>query len=434
MIGYVIAIGMCLLLMGLLISDRKIFLLRGMSERFYNIFVAALGCFIVCCFISWTVALCLFVPFSLAAPVLCLNKFKGEVWQVDKFSYILAGISVITLGVCSYQVYNYYQHYPDYDMSFFLLLVFAFSTPAFYLVTCRNQLKFMRKSEVELIVNKSKKDYGAKFYIIPFYIGAFIMTLFFESDLRDACKEKIFEKGRIYFCAEITDVTVSTHYGRKNRKNLEYGVITDYIETETQTPYVFFERGESGSVDGIYLYSENPEKFGRSPFAPKQKVIIERAYTDDRVFKLVNKQPSEKQVTDFKRPIIEIDSGRYYLDTYADIDFLRANKDFYLQYCGLSVVIKAAKIDEIDGKNVYTSPFINDSISYTPEAENDLDTLLFFRTVSTKEVSNWICMNNKYQTPENRAKISSIGFFFNDRIWAKEEFKSQISDLDIPLE
>ena len=434
MIGYVIAIGMCLLLMGLLISDRKIFLLRGMSERFYNIFVAALGCFIVCCFISWTVAMCLFVPFSLAAPVLCLNKFKGEVWQVDKFSYILAGISVITLGVCSYQVYNYYQHYPDYDLSFFLLLVFAISTPAFYLVSSLNQFKYMRKTDEELAESKPKKEYGGGIYTTTFYFGVFLMTIFFESDLRDACQEKIFEKGRIYFCAEITDVTVSTTSGWSRHKNLEYEVITDYIKTETQTPYVFHEIGDRGSVNGTYWYSKNPEKFGKSQFAPKQKIILERAYTDDRVVKVVNKHPSQKQVTEYQRPIVEKDSGRYYLDTYADIDFLRANKDFYLQYCGLSVVIKAVKTGEKDGKNVYESSSLVTSMSYTPKAENDLDTLLFYRTVSTKGISYWICMNNKYQTQENRAKISTSGFFFNDRIWENEEFKSQISDLDIPLE
>ena len=434
MLGYAIAIILSLIFMGLLLSERKLYLIRGMSERFYNIFAAALACFIVCGFISCTAALCLLVPLSIAAPVLCLNNFKGEVWQTDKFSYILAGISVVTLGICSRQVYNYYHYYPNYNLSFTLLLVFSFSTIAFYLVTCRNQLKYMKKTEVELLASESKKDHGAKLYVIPIFLGTFIMTGIFDTDLRNACQEKIFEQGKIYFCAEITDVTVSTTYGRKGRSYLEYGVITDYIETETNTPYIFYERDDRGSVDGMYWYSENPEKFGKSPYVPKQKVIIERAYTDDRVFKLVNKQPSAKQVTDFKRPIVEKDSVRYYLDTYADIDFLRANKDFYLQYCGLSIVIKAAKVDEIDGKNVYKSPFINDSIYYTPKAENNLDTMLFFKTVSSKDISNWICMNNKYQTQENLAKISSSGYFFNDSIWTKEDFQSRISELGIPLE
>jgi len=438
MITYIVAIVMSLLIMGLLISDRENFINRGMSERFYYIFTATLACFIICCFISWTVAVCLFVPFSLAAPVLCLNRFKGEVLQPKIFSYILAGISIVSLGKCVYNLVNCLNHYPDYKFSFLWLLLFLFSTAAFYFVSCRKQLSYMKKTEEELAMSKSKKNHGSSVYVLPFFIVTFISAIFFESNLRDICKEKIYEKGKVYVCAEITDVVLSTSYGRKGRSYLEYTVATDYIEPETETRYVFSERGERGSVDGLYSYRANPEKFHNSPYIPKGKIIIERAYFDNRVFSVVNKHPSAKQIVDFQRPIVEIDSNTYYLDSYADIEFLKNNLDFYYQYCGIKLVVKAVKIGEEDDKIIYENPLLDDKIYFKPETENNPDTLLFYKTIYKNESSDsesdsdWICIKKANQTPENLSKISDYGYYFNDKIWSKEEFESQIPKFKLP--
>lgn len=285
-----------------------------------------------------------------------------------------------------------------------------------------------------MAVSSSNKKHGSGFYLLPFFIVTIIVTIFFDSDFEDICKEKIYQKGRIYFCAEITDVAVTTYYGSKGRRNLEYEVTTDYILPNTKKPYIFTELGESGSVDQKYHYQYNPEKFGKSPYLPKKKIIIERSYFDKRVFTVVNKHPSAKAQKIYQRPVVEIDSKRHFLDKYADINFLKENWDFYRQYCGINFVVKAIKVDEINGMNIYDNPLLNQKISYYSKSGNNLDTLLFFKTLSDSELSGWICLNSMYQTQENRSKISDCGIFFHDTIWCKEEFQSQISDLQMLLQ
>ena len=428
---YIVAIGFAILTISLLFAEREVFLRRGMSERFYNLFTVSYVCFIICCFVSRIVALCFFVPYSLAAPVLCLNRFKGEVWQIDKFSYILAAISIGTLALCSYQLYNCYNLYPDYDYSFLALLVFAISTPSFYFVTCRKQLDYMKETDEEMAIRKSSKNYGCSTYLMPLFIATFIMVTLFDTTFEDICKEKIYRNGRIYFYSEITDVAVSTYYGSKGRRYLEYEVTTDYILSETHKPYVFTERGGSGSVDGKFHYKNNPEKFLNSPFVPNSKIIMERSYFDKRVFSVVDKHPMLQKITNSQRPIVEKDSKKYYLDTYADIDFLKDNLEFYYHYCGLNFVVKAV-IADVEGDNIiYYSPVLANKIYHHPKPGNDIDTLLFFKTLSNNDTVSWACLNNSYQTPENRNKISDCGYFFNGKIWSKEEFEAQVGGLEM---
>lgn len=429
---YLIAIAYSGHIIYTLLSEKGLFFSKGMSKRFFNLFTAAFVCFLVCCFVSWIAAMCFFVPFSLAAPILCLNRFKGEVWRIDKYSYILATISIGSLALLYYQ----YNQYPNFDHCFKVLFLFAASTTTFYFVTCRKQLSYMNNTEEEMDNSKSKNSYDYKLYLIVFYFAIFLITLIYTNDFREKCKNKIYQKGIIYFCAEITDVGLTSTGGRNSK--LQYIVTTDYIIPQKQKPYVFNELGESGWVDKWYKYKENPEKFKNSPYVPKKKVKIKRAYYDDRVFSLDEKHPLESQFTEYQRPIVEIDSNTYYLDTYADIEFLKNNLDFYYQYCGIKLVVKAVKIGEEDDKIIYENPLLDDKIYFKPETENNPDTLLFYKTIYKNESSDsesdsdWICIKKANQTPENLSKISDYGYYFNDKIWSKEEFEGQVNGLEIP--
>lgn len=426
---YLIAIAYSGHIIYTLLSEKGLFFSKGMSKRFFNLFTAAFVCFLVCCFVSWIAAMCFFVPFSLAAPILCFNRFKGEVWRIDKYSYILATISIGSLALLYYQ----YNQYPNFDHCFKVLFLFAASTTTFYFVTCRKQLSYMTNTEEEMDNSKSKNSYEYTFYLIVFYFAIFLITLIYTNDFREKCKNKIYQKGIIYFCAEITNVKLSTHRGRYD-SNLEYTVTTDYILPQEQKPFIFSELGESGSVDKTYNYKENPEKFKNSPYVPNKKVKIKRAYFDNRVFSLNEKHPLESQFTEYQRPIVEIDSKTYYLDTYADIDFLKNNLDFYYQYCGIKIVIKAVKIGEVNNMFIYNNSLLNNKIYHKPETENNPDTLLFYKTIYQNKTSDsdWICLKHPNQTSENRSKISDYGYYFNDKIWSKEEFEGQVNGLEIP--
>lgn len=429
---YLIAIAYSGHIIYTLLSEKGLFFSKGMSKRFFNLFTAAFVCFLVCCFVSWIAAMCFFVPFSLAAPILCLNRFKGEIWRIDKYSYILATISIGSLALLYYQ----YNQYPNFDHCFKVLFLFAASTTTFYFVTCRKQLSYMTNTEEEMDNSKSKNSYDYKLYLIVFYFAIFLITLIYSNDFREQCKDKIYQKGIIYFCAEITDVGLTSTGGRNSK--LQYIVTTDYILPQKQKPYVFNELGESGRVDKWYKYKENPEKFKNSPYVPKKKVKIKRAYYDDRVFSLVETHPLESRITEYQRPIVEIDSNTYYLDSYADIEFLKNNLDFYYQYCGIKLVVKAVKIGEEDDKIIYENPLLDDKIYLKPETENNPDTLLFYKTIYKNESSDsesdsdWICIKKANQPQENLSKISDYGYYFNDKIWSKEEFEGQVNGLEIP--
>ena len=429
---YLIAIAFSGHIIYTLLSEKGLFFSKGMSKRFFNLFTAAFVCFLVCCFVSWIAAMCFFVPFSLAAPILCLNRFKGEIWRIDKYSYILATISIGSLALLYYQ----YNQYPNFDHCFKVLFLFAASTTTFYFVTCRKQLSYMTNTEEEMDNSKSKNSYDYKLYLIVFYFAIFLITLIYSNDFREQCKDKIYQKGIIYFCAEITDVGLTSTGGRNSK--LQYIVTTDYILPQKQKPYVFNELGESGRVDKWYKYKENPEKFKNSPYVPKKKVKIKRAYYDDRVFSLVETHPLESRITEYQRPIVEIDSNTYYLDSYADIEFLKNNLDFYYQYCGIKLVVKAVKIGEEDDKIIYDNPLLDDKIYFKPETENNPDTLLFYKTIYKNESSDsesdsdWICIKKANQPQENLSKISDYGYYFNDKIWSKEEFEGQVNGLEIP--
>jgi len=284
--------------------------------------------------------------------------------------------------------------------------------------------------------SKSKNSYDYKLYLIVFYFAIFLITLIYTNDFREKCKNKIYQKGIIFFCAEITDVGLTSTGGRNSK--LQYIVTTDYILPQKQKTYVFNELGERGSVDKTYNYKENPEKFKNSPYVPNKKVKIKRAYYDDRVFSLVETHPLESRITEYQRPIVEIDSNTYYLDSYADIEFLKNNLDFYYQYCGIKLVVKAVKIGEEDDKIIYENSLLDDKIYFKPETENNPDTLLFYKTIYKNESSDsesdsdWICIKKANQTPENLSKISDYGYYFNDKIWNKEEFEGQVNGLEIP--
>ena len=138
MIPKILALLFVLLMIGLIISEYKTFIERGMSKKFYFLFLTAYSFYMLSGIFSQLVAFGFLVLLSLAASVLCLKWFEGRVWQINKLSYILAGVSLVSLIVVSHDLINYYCQYPEYDYkskSFFGFL-FSFSTPAFYLVNC----------------------------------------------------------------------------------------------------------------------------------------------------------------------------------------------------------------------------------------------------------------------------------------------------------
>ncbi|MBQ3618954.1 MAG: hypothetical protein II939_12440 [Bacteroidales bacterium] len=101
-------------------------------------------------------------------------------------------------------------------------------------------------------------------------------------------------------------------------------------------------------------------------------------------------------------------------------------------------MVKAVKIGEEDDKIIYENPLLDDKIYFKPETENNPDTLLFYKTFYKNESSDsesdsdWICIKKANQTPENLSKISDYGYYFNDKIWSKEEFETQVNGLEIP--
>ena len=72
---------------------------------------------------------------------------------------------------------------------------------------------------------------------------------------------------------------------------------------------------------------------------------------------------------------------------------------------------------------IYNNPLLNNKIYHKPETENNPDTLLFYKTIYKNKTSNWIVLNKSFQTPENLSKISDYGYYFNDKIWSKEELE-----------
>lgn len=109
--------------------------------------------------------------------------------------------------------------------------------------------------------------------------------------------------------------------------------------------------------------------------------------------------------------------------------------DFYYQYCGIKIVIKAVKIGEVNNMFIYNNSLLNNKIYHKPETENNPDTLLFYKTIYKNKTSDsdWICLKHPTQTPENLSKISDYGYYFNDKIWSKEEFESQIPEFKNPF-
>ncbi|MBR4677393.1 MAG: hypothetical protein IKO99_05265 [Bacteroidales bacterium] len=426
------------LLIGILLGDHERYINRGMSKKFYLWFASLYSAFIVCCIVSRFAAVGLLALMSLVAPFLCLKRFEGRVWQINKLSYILAGVSFISLVITSYNFINYYIQYPDYDFNSFFMFVFLFSTPTFYLVTCSLQLEYMKMTDEEMKESKATENHGSIFYIMPLLFALLIISGFFYTEFKEqVCKGKFYKESSIIFCSEITDVSVRTVYGHKGRSYLEYKVTTDYILPETKQFFTFTNRENRGFVDREYNYMDDPWKFEYSPFLPGKKIVIERSYFDKRIFTLRNEHPSGEVLSAFKRPVVEVDSVRYFLDNYADKDFLKENTEFYYHYCGINRVVKAVKLHGVEENHldVYQicSPYL-EYIYYNPVISHStkitmLDTLLFFKNLNKKISSNWICMDVASQTSENWSKITDYGYYFNGKIWSKEEFESEFSEL-----
>ena len=270
---------------------------------------------------------------------------------------------------------------------------------------------------------------------MPLLCALLINLSFFNPDFKDFCRNTVYDKGNILFGAEITDVSVYTvHSGKKIY--LQYEITTDFVSPKTQKIFTFTQRDDKGSVPKRISYKEDPWWFEGSPFLPGKKVVIERSYFDKRVFSVRNSRPAKEVVDAFRRPVVEIDFAKYFLDNYADKDFLKENAEFYYHYCGINRVVKAVKMQrEIDDHlDVYKicSPYI-EYIYYNPVISGStkitmLDTLLFFKNLNKKISSNWICMDAAAQTSENWSKISNYGYYFNGRIWSKEEFESEFSE------
>lgn len=420
-----------LLMIGLLISEYKTFIESGVSKKFYFLFLSSYSFYMLSLFFSWVVSAGFLALLSLAAPVLCLKWFEGRVWQINKLSYILAGVSFVSLIVVSYDLINYYCQYPEYDyksMSFFGFLFF-FSTPAFYLVNCSWHLMDC------MVETKPDNNYGCITFF-PLLCALLINLSFFDPEFKDFCRNTVYEKGNILFCAEITDVSVYNVRGYK-RSYLRYEITTDLISPKSQKFFVFTRDVDHGSVSKRFSYMEYPSWFEGAPFKPGKKVVIERSYFDKRVFSVRNDRPSERVINAFRRPIVEIDSAKYFLDNYADKDFLKENAEFYFRYCGINRVYKAVKLHGVkeDHLEFYVAniPYI-EYIYYNPMVSGSteipkLDTLLFFKNLNPKISKNWVCMAPEFQTQENFSKVSEYGYYFNGRIWTKEEFESEFSEL-----
>ncbi len=425
------------LLIGILLGDHERYINRGMSKKFYLWFASLYSAFIVCCIVSRFAAVGLLALMSLVAPVLCLKRFEGHVWQINKWSYILAGVSVLLLIISAYDLINCYCQYPDYDYNSLYWFLFFCSTPAFYLVTCSSQLDYMKKTAEEMAESKSNKNQGWTTYIMPLFCALFLNFAFFYSEFKDFCRQGVYDKGNILFCAEITDVSLYTVRSHNGSRHLEYEVTTDFVSPKTHKFFSFTKRGNQGYVSKRISYQEDSSRFEGAPFLPGKKVVIERSYFDKRVFSIRNDQPSKAVVNAFRRPIVEIDSGKYFLDNYAYKDFLKENTEFYYHYCGINRVVKAVKLhgEQENNFEVYQICSPNsECIYYDPGLSHYtkmtmLDTLLFFKNLNKKISSNWICMDVASQTSENFSKISDYGYYFNGRIWSKEEFESEFSEL-----
>ena len=101
-------------------------------------------------------------------------------------------------------------------------------------------------------------------------------------------------------------------------------------------------------------------------------------------------------------------------------------------------MIKAAKVhnNEENGLEIYKNCNLNDTtlICYNPNLSKNfdistLDTLLFYQNVNPNFSKYWECMNPKYQTEENRNKISDYGYFLHEKVWTKEEFEYKFFEL-----
>lgn len=259
----------------------------------------------------------------------------------------------------------------------------------------------------------------------------------FSDDYKIICEENLYKNGKIIFCSKITDVSTIKKKGYKS-EYLIYEVTTDFKPSNTNKNYTFSEYVKEGSIKGEYNYKTNPEKFKSSKFKPDNIVLIKYSYVDNKIYEVENSKPSTKAINYYTRPVIEYNSAKYFLDCYADEEFIKKNSQFYYQYCGVIRVIKAAKVhnNEENGLEIYKNCNLNDTtlICYNPNLSKNfdistLDTLLFYQNVNPNFSKYWECMNPKYQTEENRNKISDYGYFLHEKVWTKEEFEYKFFEL-----